>query len=303
VELYAALGTTRIRVVAVLIAAVAVSSAAFRAEEPVVAVLGENPCERDSTGPIVRIMFAKDASGWRTLDTNTSWTGLDLGKRVWTIALDGRDRGHVRTPELPGQPTVDRRDRFLKIAPGETVPRIANTAKHFSGWCDHPKTRPIVLVSGGSAADPEAWKPYAVPANLRDSIFPAFAKVHAGLDMKAVTCDKNDHSSPLPVIPANVVVEPKGYRNAAGLRLVWVHFDRKKDTCDGLTSDEWADHTFLITDRPVHLGAFLELVDAGDYDGDGRSEQLFFFGKYDYDGYMLFSDNFTRSTTYGWSYH
>jgi hypothetical protein len=293
------------KVIAVLIAAAAVSSAAFRAEEPVIGVVEEKQCERNSTGPIVRVMFAKDAGGWRALDTNTSWAGLDLGKRVWTIAFDGRDRGHVRTPELPGQPTTDRRDRFLKIAPRDSAPRIANTAKRFSGWCDTPKTRPVVLVSGGSAVDPDAWKPYAVPATLRDSIFPTFAKVQAALQIKAFTCvnEKDERGSPLPVIRANVVVEPKGYRNAAGLRLVWAHFDRKKDTCDGRTDDEWADHAFLITDRVVHLGAFLELVDAGDYDGDGRSEELFFFGKYDYDGYVLFSENFTRRATYGWGYH
>src|SRR4051812_47480061 len=136
------------KIVVALIAVAAVSLTAFRAEVPVVAVLGDNPCDRNATGPTVRIMFAKEASGWRTLDTNTSWTGLDLGKRLWTIALDGRARGQVRLPDVPGQPTADRRDRFLKVAAGGSVPRIANTAKRFSGWCDSPKTRPIVLVSG-----------------------------------------------------------------------------------------------------------------------------------------------------------
>jgi hypothetical protein len=203
------------KIVAVLIAAVVASSIAIRAEEPVVGVVEEKQCDRDSIGPIVRVMFAKGADGWRTLDTNASWSGLDLGKRTWTIAFDGRERGQVQTPELKGQPTADRRDRFLKVAAGDSVPRIANTAKRFAGWCDSPKRRPLVLVSGGGrAADPESWKPYAVAPGYRDSIFPAFAKMYAGLDEKAVTCATKSsriswkHRSSSSTQPANASLEP-----------------------------------------------------------------------------------------------
>ena len=51
------------------------------------------------------------------------------------------------------------------------------------------------------------------------------------------------------------------------------------------------------------LGSDLLLIDAGDYDGDGRSELLFRKSGYDYDGYVLYSDGFAKAAEFGWNYH
>jgi len=47
----------------------------------------------------------------------------------------------------------------------------------------------------------------------------------------------------------------------------------------------------------------LELVDVGDYDGDSKSEAIFFVSGYDEDGYALFYDCFKKSVWYTWHYH
>ena len=47
----------------------------------------------------------------------------------------------------------------------------------------------------------------------------------------------------------------------------------------------------------------MELVDAGDYDGDGRSELLFWRGGYNRDGYVLVFDELRQKVEYTWSYH
>ena len=68
---------------------------------------------------------------------------------------------------------------------------------------------------------------------------------------------------------------------------------------------EWGPHWFIVdrSGAAKFLGSDLLLVDAGDYDGDGRTELVFRKSGYDYDGYVLFFDGFARSAEFGWSYH
>src|SRR5206468_12733413 len=66
-----------------------------------------------------------------------------------------------------------------------------------------------------------------------------------------------------------------GYRNRVGRTIVAVELDPRAWTCDGMRDPEWDVHWFLLDDPPALLGRSFELVDAGDYDGDGKSEILF----------------------------
>jgi hypothetical protein len=50
-------------------------------------------------------------------------------------------------------------------------------------------------------------------------------------------------------------------------------------------------------------GNELLLIDAGDYDGNGRSELVFRKSSYDYDGYVIYFDDFAKSAEFGWTYH
>lgn len=47
----------------------------------------------------------------------------------------------------------------------------------------------------------------------------------------------------------------------------------------------------------------LELVDTGDFAGDGGEEAVFFFSGYNFDGYILYYDNFRKAVRFGWNYH
>ena len=46
----------------------------------------------------------------------------------------------------------------------------------------------------------------------------------------------------------------------------------------------------------------MELIDAGDYDNDGKSELLFWYSGYNRDGYILIYDDFRKSAEYIWGY-
>jgi hypothetical protein len=45
------------------------------------------------------------------------------------------------------------------------------------------------------------------------------------------------------------------------------------------------------------------LVDAGDYDNDGKSELVFSIDRYNRGGYELFYDDFKKRTIFEFGYH
>ncbi len=52
------------------------------------------------------------------------------------------------------------------------------------------------------------------------------------------------------------------------------------------------------------LGSFVSLLDAGDYDNDGKSEVVFFLSQGENtDGFVLFDASFEKSVSLLWHYH
>jgi hypothetical protein len=64
-----------------------------------------------------------------------------------------------------------------------------------------------------------------------------------------------------------------------------------------LPGQEWSDR------EAINFTPNLKLVDAGDFTGDGGEEAVFFFSGYNFDGYVLYYDNFRKAVRFGWSYH
>ena len=62
-----------------------------------------------------------------------------------------------------------------------------------------------------------------------------------------------------------------------------------------------------FTINPEHsvqyLGQDIWLLDAGDYDNDGRSEVVFVIEGYNRGGYELFYDDFRKHAIFEYSYH
>jgi hypothetical protein len=52
-----------------------------------------------------------------------------------------------------------------------------------------------------------------------------------------------------------------------------------------------------------HAYAKLQLLEFGDFDGDGKTEALFFLSGYNDDGYVLLYEDMTRSAKFTWGYH
>lgn len=122
-------------------------------------------------------------------------------------------------------------------------------------------------------------------------------------------CDAEGKSTGPYDFAASDVVVGKSYASGRGERIVTLRLRDPAEITggcnDGPLDDQWLPHTFAVLSngKVRHLGSSMTLIDAGDYDGDGRSELVFAFAKYDYDGYTLFSNGFERSVSYGWIYH
>ena len=263
----------------------------------VVAVLEEPQCH-DDVGPAVRALFAKRGTAWVSMDSRDS-AGPTLPER-WTVAFDGRSLGSLRTVD-PGfviaYPWTYPRDRLLQVAAAPALPFVPNGRELFAGWCSIPARRPLVLVSQPRYEDPERWKRSEPPPGLRPRLFPEF-KAHVG---DVVVCAP-EASEPVPLALRPEHLEPfAAYKDQGGRHLVAVRLAPGRNTCDDFQEAAWAPNWFLVGATVRYLGSHLELVDAGDYDGDGHSEVLFWYSAHNNDGYALFYDDFRKHVDFRWS--
>jgi hypothetical protein len=165
--------------------------------------------------------------------------------------------------------------------------------------------RPLVATSRASFTDPESWKRHAPNAETRARALAAF---RARLP-KVETCDKAGHVLPRRVLADDEVRTVQSYRSKDAKRIVSLVIAPKRDSFCDYGDEEVADplvHTFGVeaSGNTVFLGTAMSLVDAGDYDGDGHSELIFWRSEGDnHEGYVLVADCFRSRIDFGWNYH
>ncbi len=164
--------------------------------------------------------------------------------------------------------------------------------------------RPLVVVSKANFHDPDNWKPGTVPADLTKPIRSEFERVYQDLRERGPDGEPLKRNWKLPGSGLAIV---KTYRSTRQLFLVETHvkghkclFSVNGTTITDLGGTQW----FFIDDKKSvrFLGNDWDLVDAGDYDGKGKSEVIFFFGE-PFNGreeYVLFYDDFRSNVT--WAY-
>jgi hypothetical protein len=168
----------------------------------------------------------------------------------------------------------------------------------------------LVVVSKPNFTDPERWKRTKLPDDLVQSI----RKVFRDTFHHVRQCDSS--GEPLGrdsrVLDSEIGVL-KAYGSNKGSFLVETQltkhrcvFNKDGDNLQLLEGDQW----YYVT--PTAVVTFLardwELVDAGDYDGDGKSEVIFYVAESEDDaavekeGYILFYDDFQHSVRFTWNW-
>lgn len=295
------------------------------AEAPLLLGVLEKPqCQYPKTdAQSVRVLFARTAEGWVPLHTAQAAEPYDYSDITWEVAFDGRDLGRLKTVDpgrdhidydMYGEPQADRdykafrypADRLLDLAPGVAAPRIANKSKLFAGWCQEPpELRPIVLVTRPNFRDPAKWKPFIPGGEYRELLLKDVVaelrepgeRVSPGRPFTPCYYQPKDRQNRQ--LAAEDIIPLKSYRDRAGRELISVDLAEHQLQCSVGRTSLW----FLRDDNGIRfLGDLLTLVDAGDYDGDGSADVLFWYNGHNRDGYVLFHDNLGKRVNFYWSY-
>jgi hypothetical protein len=259
---------------------------------------------------MVRIAFEKTAKGWETVPSDS--TSIPQTVR-WTVVFDGRSLGRIQTEDskLPSG-EIDRESDYNAriqeiVTDAEKVPVVGKPASKFAplGEADGPSRarRPLVVVSKPNFTDPDGWKRIASPPGevsilLRDSFRRDFSQVVRCKDEKIVKRNWR--------FPDSALSFPVAYASGNGTFLVETDLDAGNcgyiDDPNDPLSDPWF---FVDADGKVkRIGSFLYLLDAGDYDNDGRSELIFGLNQpEDTDGFVLYDADLNKRAELTWAYH
>lgn len=118
--------------------------------------------------------------------------------------------------------------------------------------------------------------------------------------------------TPRSVTPATVdgfveldIAVRKVLRSAAGQLLVGLAINEQRKPCDDVRDPARTEHWFIKRgdEAPHFIGNEMHVVDAFDFDNDGRTEWLFSLSRYNEDGFILFFDAFRKSVQSTWHYH
>ncbi len=270
--------------------------------DSVVAVL-ENPQCKESHGLTVRALFARTPDGWVALTNQTQFEAAGIQPdMLWFAQRGGVNRGKVRLestfPDVYSEETFSR-DIMLPIVDISGVSLDENADKKFVGWCWAPTYHPLVLTTQNRASNPAGWRSVPIDSTVCKKLFSAFLSVNDNV----VHCPETwEEAIPFNYEPEDLLTT-EHYEAKNGRQLVALRLDLSKNGCDGPPGPAWRNTWFLIDDEPVLIGRKMELVDVGDYDGNGQSEALFWYSGYNMDGYTLFYDDFSRRVDFWWNYH
>jgi hypothetical protein len=256
---------------------------------------------------IITPAFEKDGSEWKTV--------ASLNQRItWTVAFDGKKLGEVESEprsqvasEKGGGPT----NVQVIQTPRGKIPSIGKPQGRFNGNFGRLVRRPLIVVSRPHFSDPDHWARKEPPPPAVAEVRASFRKTFRHLRQ----CDasgealKDDWK-----IPDSEIVVSKSYGSEKREFLIETRILHNKCLFNADADDFQSlggNQIFYVApdDRgAVFLGLQWEMVDAGDYDGDGKSEVIFYIAQgkdvdVETEGYVLFYDHFSHSVRFVWENH
>jgi hypothetical protein len=257
----------------------------------------------------IRMVFEKEGDDWQPFPANCpdqaclKTLPLDFPSQVnWTIAFDGRNLGQVTT-HVPKAYDFYMDAGLQDITSEGPIPTIGQRAEEYGGFLFAPVFRPLIANSQPYFRDPESWKPVHLPAGLVASLRQQFRKQFPEVQNCAspeenVTRTWQYHDQDIEI--------HKAYSSNKKWVLAPLRLGGYR--CDGPqvspSQDAFSDQWFVI-DPENHielLGKDMWLVDAGDYDNDGKSEIVFAITGYNKGGYELFYDDFKKHVEFEFGY-
>jgi len=179
-------------------------------------------------------------------------------------------------------------------------PTVGQRSQEFGGFLGEAVHRPLIAVSQPNYRDPDGWKPSELPAIVTLAIGQQFRKRFP--QVRNCVTGHNENPRAWPYEDINIRVQ-KAYTSKQGWIIAEVILSPYR--CEGPPDEPFTSHWFVVT--PGHevrlLDSHMWLVDAGDYDGDGKSELVFSIDDYNRGGYRLFYNDFRQRAVFEFSYH
>ncbi len=260
--------------------------------------------ERSTTPYVVRVAFKAERGVWSAMphDAGEKAGGLFAVSRKFpeeihfNVAFDGRNRGELKCRRRQQWESAGDIGLF-QPDPKTPVVMVKEGASRFHYWQGPQPFRPLVAVSASNVGDPGGWKPWMPsPADVA-KLVPDFRVAVGSVSFK---CGGEGTLK----YPDQAIKVASAYRSRGGSALLGLQIDPQRLKCDEMPDENWVNQWFAVTAAGHHfIGRDLELIDAGDYDGDGASEVVFHQSGYNYDGYVLLYDRLRKQAEFGWSYH
>lgn len=256
---------------------------------------------------LIRPAFEKDASGWKSIHPSSMASHMR-----WTIAFDGKNIGEVDTERVSNETRLELTSSnpltlvqtIQTPAPG--IPSVGAPSQNFAGAMSIGTTkvrRPLVAISKPYFRDPDGWKrvpklPDGIAAQVRAAFRREFPHVDRCKDEEIVEHDWK--------FPDSLLDLPISYDSNKHSFMVQTNLNAGNCGYVDDPNDPLSKPWFFIseTGNVRRIGSFMTLLDAGDYDNDGRSELIFFLSQpEDTDGFLLFDADLHKLVDLTWSYH
>jgi hypothetical protein len=162
--------------------------------------------------------------------------------------------------------------------------------------------RPLVANSKPYFKDPESWKASQLSPDLLKLVRQQFRRKFSRLCKSS----KQDETKLEPFLYQDEDIKlVKAYASRRDWAVARLHLAEAIDCNDMEAGFEIDDPWFIVDPQKAarYLDVGIWLVDAGDYDGGGKSELLFSIDRYNRGGYELFYDDFAKRVVFEFSYH
>ncbi len=279
------------------------------AQSPVVGVLEDVPGDYSGQPNVreVRVVFQKSGHEWIAFpsecpdQTCLKTATLKFPRKVtWNIGFDGKLLGQV-SGRTPNDFKFYAHVGLQEITSQAPIPTVGTRSAEFGGYTGASVYRPLVANSEPYFSDPDGWK----PSQLAPAEIQLFRRQFRQRSPKL--CKSNDDESKLePFLYRDQDIQVvRAYASREGWKIARLHLEGAV-ACHDVEAGFQIDDPWFASDprgRFRYLGSGMWLVDAGDYDNEGRSELVFSIDRENRGGYVLFYDDFRDRAEFEFGYH
>ena len=256
----------------------------------------------------VRTTFQKNGQNWTAFPSECSdphclkTISSQFPREVnWTVGFDGRILGQI-TGRTPNEFKFYAHVGLQDITSATLIPTVGKKSSDYGDFTGASVYRPLVTNSQPFFNDPESWKPSQPSPELVRLLrqefrrkFPKLCKMSEQDESKLVPFSYDDSDVKL----------VKGYASNKGWTLARLHLQDAIDCKDIEAGLEIDDPWFALDPHRAvqYLDSGMWLVDAGDYDNDGRSEVVFSIVGENRGGYELYYDDLKKHVTFEFGFH